>query len=1334
MATVAQLDVSIGVEDKFSQGLSSASSKFSSFGADLTRLGAGLTASLTLPLLGIGASIIKIGSEFDDAFDSIAIATGATGDALKALEQNFRNVVANVPASFAAASEAMGTLAARTGLTGQALEELTKVELELARMTKGELAGQIVSTTRLFADWSVATDQQTATLDKLFRAFQAGGGSVQSLTEKLVQFGAPLRTMGFDLDQSIALLAKFQKEGVNMEVVLTSLRISLKRMSDAGITDSAQALKILIQRIKDAATDSKATAIAFEVFGAKAGVDMARAIREGRFAIDDMLKSIKDGKSTIMGTAESTKDFGERFIELRNKVTLALEPLGERFFAAVNNLVPVIVNLVGKLATLVEWFTKLPQPIQTFIIALGGIAVAAGPAMIAVGQLGGAITSLINISGSAIPALAKFSGALGGLGAMAGLVGVAVGGAFIAAEMQWSAAQKRFIASTNQMKTEVNRFGQEIKKLGDADIKAAIQTPGKLINGMVVDLKTGLVEGTKVVKTGATAMGAGIPKGFGDGLKSGGGGGGAKAALDPFIEEVKQAMKAINQAIKDGLLGGDEIGRVLADKITPAVDVLKKKAAELATTIRAVGDAFNREMGTAIDSVTEKVIRGDGSFEALINRMILFKRASEEAARASKEEFNALSDTFKDLSSNLPRAWNTIIDSILQGSGRLGTDLLKLGVKVKGYATDIINVFDTMPGKWGQSLNKALNEINRWISFLDSAVKLVQRMMGDEVNGLTGILTSVFKKTSKAVTEAVQETKDASQDWSATLEKMGSSANAAGTSVTKGVGRILGGLAGLAGGVMAIAGIKGGGAGMGAVTGALGAVAAVGGIAALFNSTMAAMFTGPAAPFVFAGIAAGAIIGALFGRKTALQKAQEAAALQQAKDAIKLSLQSVLKGAQEVIQSATQSFMLALEFFQGLDEFTAIRKEKFKAFWKAMTQLLDGFFQLAKQFVGQSMPELKAVAETIAPIAQAIAQLPLAFDAINSHFGVAQSSIDQFFNDFDRIITGFFNKVEAWAVGRAKHARKIATNIAPAIDLLGPLLEAIKNMSSISRPPDEAFDIIESVLETIVMRTAALSEKFDKALLKTMANFAEKSGGALSLFSEAVGSLKAMTELKMPTEQDFANVFTGIEKVINGMIDVASRLTTDGLGRAEGMAQASLTLFASLKAGVEALSALKDFAGVLPEVFDKFFDDFNHAIDLVESMATRGIAFDNASKNFKDYISSGTAHLTTAFQMLSQIMNAAGSFFPSGAPAAASVPALATGGDIQSSGLAYLHAGERVVPASVVNQGGTGAAGTTNITVNFYGTVLDEAKAQEFVYQAVRKHQRRGRLIMAPSV
>lgn len=80
------------------------------------------------------------------------------------------------------------------------LQERSKQFINLSRITGTDLKGNIADMTRVFGDWSVAGDQQAGTLDMIFRASQTSGIGINALSQKVVQFGAPLRQMGFGLD------------------------------------------------------------------------------------------------------------------------------------------------------------------------------------------------------------------------------------------------------------------------------------------------------------------------------------------------------------------------------------------------------------------------------------------------------------------------------------------------------------------------------------------------------------------------------------------------------------------------------------------------------------------------------------------------------------------------------------------------------------------------------------------------------------------------------------------------------------------------------------------------------------------------------------------------------------------------------------------------------------------------------------------------------------------------------------------------------------------------------------------------------------------------------
>jgi TP901 family phage tail tape measure protein len=309
---------------------------------------------------GIAKVAYDIGEQFDTAFDKIRVQTGATGKELGKLEGNFKSVLKGVPTDFDSASTAVSGLNQRLGLTGKPLVRLSKQMTELSRITDTDLGGNIQSVTRLFGDWSIKTGQQTKTLDKLFRASQETGIQVSDLADSMVQFGSPLRQLGLDFDTSAAMFSRFEKEGVNVQTLMPGLRMALKNFSaptddlsasfdKLGISlkqGPSAALADVFEQLKQMPTDLKANALAFQVFGARAGPDMAAAVREGRFELDDLMKSIETGKDTIRGAGKDTMDFGESWTMLKNNFMVAVEPAATAVFQTIGDGMRALVKAI----------------------------------------------------------------------------------------------------------------------------------------------------------------------------------------------------------------------------------------------------------------------------------------------------------------------------------------------------------------------------------------------------------------------------------------------------------------------------------------------------------------------------------------------------------------------------------------------------------------------------------------------------------------------------------------------------------------------------------------------------------------------------------------------------------------------------------------------------------------------------------------------------------------------------------------------------------------------------------------------------------------------------
>src|SRR5512139_3014771 len=183
---------------------------------NVATLAAGATVA---GVAAIGAAAFSAAMQFDDAFDTIAIGTGATGDALEGLKKDFQNIYTSFPTDTTNAANVVAELNTRLGLTGKNMENLAGPILEVSRLLGGDAKENAQLFSRVIGDWGLPLEDASVYLDQLFVVSQKTGVPLAKLQQQIVQFGSPLRLMGFSLEESAAMLGKWEKEGVNAELV-----------------------------------------------------------------------------------------------------------------------------------------------------------------------------------------------------------------------------------------------------------------------------------------------------------------------------------------------------------------------------------------------------------------------------------------------------------------------------------------------------------------------------------------------------------------------------------------------------------------------------------------------------------------------------------------------------------------------------------------------------------------------------------------------------------------------------------------------------------------------------------------------------------------------------------------------------------------------------------------------------------------------------------------------------------------------------------------------------------------------------------------------------------
>ena len=406
--------------------ISEAEKKFKQLGNGISRLGkkfSGLgkasSVALTGPIVALGGLSAKIALKVDKALDDIRVGTGTTGKALKVLEDDFRSVAAAVPQSFGESAKAIADFNTLTGASGKTLQELSVAALDASRMMKTDLGGTISSVGKLMNNWKVPMDRGVDLMDKLFVASQSTGMAMDAIAAGATSSGAALRQMGFGIDESLALIAKLDKEGIQAEQVLKSLNKALATMAQKGVMNTSQAFTSIVNSIKNAKTHSDATARAMQVFGSKAGPELASAIREGRFEINDLVTALGTARGAIRDTTKDTDGFSEQWGRLTNQLGLALEPLGKKILGIAEEHMPALSKAIEEYTLDIDEGT-----IKTL-----ALTAALGPATLALGAFMGSLASIVKTTGALVAllggpmGLVVLVGALGPLAYMFANVG-----------------------------------------------------------------------------------------------------------------------------------------------------------------------------------------------------------------------------------------------------------------------------------------------------------------------------------------------------------------------------------------------------------------------------------------------------------------------------------------------------------------------------------------------------------------------------------------------------------------------------------------------------------------------------------------------------------------------------------------------------------------------------------------------------------------------------------------------------------------------------------------------------------------------------------------------
>lgn len=408
-------------------------------GEGLATVGASLTAGLTLPIAGIGAASVAAASSFEASLNKITAVGGQTGAALDALRAQAMKLGADTKFSAQEAAEGMGELAAAGLNTTQIMSSMPGV-LDLAAAGALSVKRAAELTTDTLSQFGLAADQAGRIADVMAASAAASSVDVQQMGAAMVYAGTVAQSAGASLEQTAAAIALLGNAGIKGEQAGTSLRGIISSLikpskeaadtiEELGIktTDAAGKMLPLDQIFLQLQKKGASTADMFTIFGQNAASAAVALQTKAGPAWAAMTAEIDKSEGAAKRMADVLNSGLKGGLEqLKGSAETAAIALGSALLPVVQSLIVAGTNFINNFVLpAIEWFTKLPAPVQAGALALAALAAAIGPILLGIGTM-----------------ITMFTALLPALGAMAGGLGLTTAGMF-----GWAAAIAAAVAA-----------------------------------------------------------------------------------------------------------------------------------------------------------------------------------------------------------------------------------------------------------------------------------------------------------------------------------------------------------------------------------------------------------------------------------------------------------------------------------------------------------------------------------------------------------------------------------------------------------------------------------------------------------------------------------------------------------------------------------------------------------------------------------------------------------------------------------------------------------------------------------------------------------------------
>lgn len=301
--------------EKAGNGLAS---KLGGIGKKVAGVGLAVGGAMAAATVAIVADTAKMATEFKQASNQMAAATGATTEEMEELDKSMKAVYANnFGENFEDIAQVMTQVKNNTSLVGEELEKATENAFLMRDTFDWDVERQLLAVDGLMKNFGLTSEEA---YNMLAEGAQQGLDRNGDLLDMVNEYGVHFKDLGLSSEEMFAMMGKGAEHGV----------FQIEKMGDA--------MKEFGIRSKDG---SDASMIAFEQLGMN-GAEMTKAFNAGG---DSAKKATKDVMKALANVQDKTKQnaigvslFGTMWEDLGADAVLAMGDIDTAIYDTSNAL------------------------------------------------------------------------------------------------------------------------------------------------------------------------------------------------------------------------------------------------------------------------------------------------------------------------------------------------------------------------------------------------------------------------------------------------------------------------------------------------------------------------------------------------------------------------------------------------------------------------------------------------------------------------------------------------------------------------------------------------------------------------------------------------------------------------------------------------------------------------------------------------------------------------------------------------------------------------------------------------------------------------------------